>query len=446
MGNQVNPRRLAVSILDRVFRSDSYADILLDSSLRKMNILPKDRALATELVYGTLRWLGWMDWILERRYRGKWLKVPSRVRRALEVGLYQILFLNKVPDYAVVNETVKIVADEKGDVWSRVVNGMLREIIRNRETISPPPLEEDPVVAISVKWSHPEWLVRKWVELFGVDRTISLCRANNKRPDMGVRVNRLKSGREAVQEELRRQNIEASPSGLMEEFLTVEKGGPLSELEVFRRGFFSIQDVSAGLVGNLMNPQPGERILDMAAAPGGKATHMAELGRGQAVVVAVECYSARIRKVVENRDRLGLPNIFPVLADGREFGVKKTFDKVLVDVPCSGLGTIRRRGELRWRRKEEDIPLLVSLQKSLLEAGASFVRPGGVLVYSTCSILPEENAEVVDAFLERHLNFALENARLFVDSTVVSRRGFVETWPDLHGTDGSFAARLKRTQ
>ena len=249
MISQVNPRRLATSILDRVFRSDSYADILLDNTFKKLEVAPRDRALTTELVYGTLRWLGWLDWILTQTYHGRWSKVPSTIRRALEVGLYQILFLDKVPDYAVVNETVKIVAEKGGREWSRVVNGLLRKILRTPGNFSPPPMEEDPVLAISVKWSHPRWLVRKWVELFGVDRTVSLCRANNERPNTGIRVNRLRTERKKVGEVLRRQNIEANPSELLEEFLTVERGGQLATSEPFRKGLFSIQDVSAGLVG-----------------------------------------------------------------------------------------------------------------------------------------------------------------------------------------------------
>lgn len=440
-----DPRRLAITILNRVFNSDSYADILLSKSFQRISLSPEDRALTTELVYGTLRWLEWLRWILKKTYHGEWLRIPVIVQRILEIGLYQILFLDRIPDHAAVDEAVRIAVENKGLVWGRVVNGMLREILRNPEFQTAPSMEKDPVLAISARWSHPEWLVQKWVNLWGVERTLSLCKANNKRPRMGIRINPHRTSREGVLDELRNWNVGAKPSKLLDEFITVEKGSEIISSEYLKNGLFSIQDVSAGLVGRLMNPEFGERIIDLTAAPGGKSTHMGELGNDSSVIIAVDRHPNRIRMVLENQNRLGLKNIFPVLADGRKMGVRSV-DKVLVDAPCSALGVLRKRGELRWRRKPEDIPKRVSLQEELLEASACMIRAGGVLVYSTCTVLPEENEEVVDTFLGRHSNFVVEDARQFVDSSVVSERGFIETWPDRHGTDGSFAARLKRVR
>ncbi len=441
---QIDARRLAVTILERVFRSDSYANILLDTYFKKYTYSPRDRALTTELVYGTLRWVGWLSYMLQQTYHGKWVKVPSIIQRILEIGLYQILFLDKIPEYAVVHEAVRIANEEKGPVWGRVVNGVLRQIVRNRDGLTPPSIEEDPALAISVRWSHPRWLVERWIEELGIERTRFLCQANNERPKISIRINRLKTTREKMMDHLRHAGFSAEPSHLLDEFATVDHGGELTTLSSFREGLFSIQDVSGGLVGRLMDPQPGETIIDLAAAPGGKATHMAELGGDRLVILAVDRYDTRIRKIQKNQKRLNLKGILPILGNGCQIGIKQV-DKVLVDAPCSGLGVIRRRGELRWRFTPDKIPGLVQLQKSLLSAGADFVKPGGALVYSTCTVLPEENERVVDNFLKSHFHFQVENSRQFVDASVVSDRGFIETWTDDHGIDGSFAVRFKKT-
>jgi len=440
---QIDSRRLAVTILNRVFRSDSYANILLDTYFKKYRYSPKDRALATELVYGTLRWMGWLSWMLQQTYHGKWVKVPVVIQRILEIGLYQILFLDKIPDYAVVNETVQIANEEKGQTWGRVVNGVLRQIIRNRGNLIPPSIEADPVLAISTRWSHPKWLVGRWIEQWGVERTQSLCQANNEKPKISIRVNRLKTNREEVLEYLRHAGFDAEPSRLLNEFVVMDHSGELTKVPLFSEGFFSIQDVSSGFVGRLMNPQPGETIVDLAAAPGGKTTHMTELGNNRVKIIAMDLHMARIQKIQKNQKRLNLKGILPILGDGCRLEVKH-IDKVLVDAPCSGLGVIRRRGELRWRFKPEKIPELVTLQKSLLSAGAKMINSGGILVYSTCTILPEENEQVVDEFLRNHSCFQIEDARQYVDSAVVSERGFIETWTDYHNIDGSFAVRFKK--
>jgi 16S rRNA (cytosine967-C5)-methyltransferase len=439
----MDARRLAVAVLDRVFRTDGYADVILDAHFTEAGLSSRDRALASEIVYGTLRWKKWLDYMLGHAYHKDWSEMPARVRLILEVGLYQILFLTRIPAYAAVNESVKAVIDEKGRAWGPVVNAVLRAIIRNPDLRTPPPMDENPVRGIAVRWSHPEWLVQRWIDLWGVERTRSLCRANNQRPTMGIRVNRVKGTEDNVLEAIRGCGVDAKPSDFLDEFFAVTKGGDLLRSSAFDDGLFSVQDESAGFVGKLMDPQPGERIVDLTAAPGGKAMHMAELAYDRLMVVAVDVHPTRVLKIRENRERLGLKSIHPVVADGRRFGIKAV-DKVLVDAPCSGLGVIRRRGELRWRRKPRDISKMVTIQKELLKSGAAMLKKDGVLVYSTCTILPEENADVVNHFLQKNPDFTVEKAHSFVDPRVVSPQGFVETWPDRHGMDGSFAVRFRR--
>ena len=300
-----------------------------------------------------------------------------------------------------------------------------------------------PIAAISVRWSHPEWLVKRWIEQWGVDRTRSLCQANNQRPKMSIRINRLKTNREEMLNNLRHSGFHAESSPLLDEFIMVDQGGELVTYSAFSEGLYSIQDVSARQVGRLMDPHPGERIVDLTAVPGGKTTHMSELENDQVIVVAGDRYLTRLQKVRKNQIRLNLKGISPVLCDGCHVEVKKV-DKVLVDAPCSELGVIRRRDEIRWRFIPEKLSSPVFLQKSLLWVGANFINPGGVLVYSTCTILLEENEQVVDDFLNNHRHFKIEDARQFVDSSAVTERDFVETWTDFHRIDGSFAVRFKK--
>ena len=443
MEKAIDARRLAVAVLDRVFRTDGYADVILDAHLTEVDLTSRDRALASELVYGTLRWKKWLDYLLGHAYHKDWSEIPVWVRLILEVGLYQILFLDRIPDHAAVNESVKAAVDEKGRAWGGVVNAVLRAIIREPDLRTPPPMDENPVRAIAVRWSHPEWLVERWIDLWGVERTLSLCRANNQRPEMSIRVNRVKGTDDDVLKAMRGCGIDAKPSDFLDAFFTLKKGGDLLRSSAFDDGLFSVQDESAGFVGKLMDPQPGERIVDLTAAPGGKTMHMAERTRDRLTIVAVDVHQTRVLKIRENQERLGLTSIHPVVADGRRFG-GKAVDKVLVDAPCSGLGVIRRRGELRWRRKPGDIPKMVTIQKELLRSGAAMLKKDGILVYSTCTILPEENADVVNHFLQEHPDFSVEKAHSFVDPRVVSSQGFVETWPDRHGIDGSFAVRFRR--
>ena len=438
-----NPRHLAVTIVERVFSSNSYADILLNSHFQSDPLSPRNRALVTEIVYGTLRWLVRLDWILEKTYHSDWVRVPATVKRILEVALYQILFLDRVPPYAAVNEAVEMTKLEKGLEWSGRVNAILRSIISNPKRHSMPSFQKDPARSISIQWSHPLWIVRKWINSIGLERTVSLCKANNEKPGISIRANRMKTNRKMLKETLEKNGFHCEPSSLAEEFLILEKGGELFNSDIFYSGNFVVQDVSAGLVAKLVDPKPGNKILDIAAAPGGKTTHLAELGNDRAMVFAVDINKSRILKIIENKSRLGLKSIFPVVADGRMLPFSSSFDRVLVDVPCSGFGVLRKRAELRWLRKQEQITQLIGLQSELINTASRFVRKDGILVYSTCTLLDEENEGIVESFIASHPEFYIDDASQFVPPSVVSKKGFLKTWPDLHKIDGSFAARLK---
>lgn len=441
----VNPRLVAVYILSRVLESKSYTDILLDHYFKKNKVNARDRRFISELVHGTLRWKKKIDWILEKAYNGDWDKLPVNIKYILAVGLYQIMYLDKVPDYASVNEAVRIAVQKEGLVWGRVVNGILRNVIRNPEIKKIPMLKKDPVQSLSVKWSHPEWLVEKWINELGVERTSSLLKANNQRPILTIRVNKTVSDTKTVGKILAAQDITARESSLLEDFLIISRGGyKIISTKLFKKGAITIQDISAGFASQLLSPQPGELIIDAASAPGGKATHCADLAKDKAIIIACDHHPVRIKMVVENYKRLKLKNIFPVVADSRYLSLKKPVDKILLDAPCSGLGDLRRKSEIKILRDYRHVLDLVKLQQQLINSVESLLKPGGILVYSTCTLLPDENEKIIEKFLKDHGDFTVENGKKFVHSAVVTKEGFVKTWPDKHNINGSFSARLKK--
>jgi 16S rRNA (cytosine967-C5)-methyltransferase len=425
-------------------RDEAFADAALDSALKKNGLSPADRALATELVYGTLRWLGRIDWAFQALYKGKLKAIPGGIRRIAEVGLYQILFLDKVPSYAAVNEAVEAAKQAGGDHWAGVVNAVLRNVIRHPERVAPSIFDSDPVYDLSIRSSHPLWLVQKWAERFGLERAASICAAGNAVPVPDLRVNLLKTDRDALKQALLGEGIHTRESRWHGQFLVAEESGAITRSESFSKGWFTVQDESAGFVTRLLNLGKGETLLDLCAAPGGKATASAEHAKDEATVVAMDRHVHRIRRIVENRDRLGLRGIHAVAADGTSPPVRMA-DKVLLDAPCSGMGILRKRPEIKWRRGPGALPGLIRIQSGLLEAAAGLLKPGGRLVYSTCTLLEEENGGMVSGFLNRHREFRLEPASREEFGSAVSGAGWIETWPDEHGMDGSFAAVMKKT-
>jgi len=439
---QVSPARWAAyRILRSWSKSGPYIDHLLSRELSRTELSPVDRNLVTELVYGVIRWQGRLDWILAQLSHGDYRRTPVALKVILRLGLYQILFLERIPAYAAVSEAV-LLARQQSPAWGRLVNGLLRTYLRQPERVVYPLLEDDPVTAISVRESHPQWLVRRWLQRFGVEETRKLCEANNRRPALSLRINTLRASRDEILEELRSLGLDAR-EGFLPDFIRLEHGGDPSRLPAFAAGKLTVQDESAALPVLALDAQPDDTILDLCAAPGGKSTYVAERCKEKATVVAVDRDPGRARSMRESIERLQCRRVFVVVADARRFGARPA-DRVLVDAPCSGLGVLAKRADLRWKRKEKDLAELAELQAEMLEAAAALVRPAGVLVYSTCTIEPVENEEVVEHFLRAHPNFELEPATNWVAEEFTDSRGYIQTWPHVHGMDGSFAARLRR--
>jgi len=434
-------RGTAVKLLSRYESSDSYIDKLLEAELRRTELSPADRALVTELVNGCVRWQTRLDWVLTGFYHGEFTKCLPLVKNAMRIALYQMLFLSKIPPPAAINESVEIVKRLKGDKHAGIVNGVLRNILRNIQNIRYPVREENPVLYHSVVYSHPQWMVRRYHERFGEDDAELLLNANNQRPMLTLRVNTLKTTVEEVVRQLEEAGITHQVGRMHGSSILINSLRDVKHLPLFEEGLIAIQDASASLAVHLAAPKPGMVVFDLCAAPGGKAVYAAELMKNQGTVVALEKYESKLRLISDNAQRAGVTIITPQQGDARDFTSDVLADLVLVDAPCSGLGTLAKKPDIKWRRDLDDIRQMSTMQRRILDHAATLVKPGGVLVYSTCTIEPEENEDVIHSFLESHPDFALDPAERTLQPEVC-KNGMLQTFPHIHKMDGAFGARL----
>jgi 16S rRNA (cytosine967-C5)-methyltransferase len=435
------PRGTAVKVLNRVERTDSYLDKLLDAELKSRDVADIDKSLFAEIVHGVVRWQGRLDWILNGFTHGNFSKSEVNVRNALRVALYQILFLTHVPQYAAVHEAVEFIKRIRGEKFAGFVNAVLRNIIRTLDGIHYPNPDEDLTQYLAVYYSHPLWMIKRWLQRFGREETEKFLMANNEVPGLTLRINKLKITPSEFLTLLEKNNIPFQGSSFIDYFIKVKSLSGIAQMNIFQSGLFTIQDESAALPVLLLDPQSGDRVIDMCAAPGGKTTFIAELMKNSGKIIAIDKYESKLNLIRTSCERLGIGNVETLVADSSDVVIPPA-DKIIVDVPCSGLGTLRKKPDIKWKREPEDIQHLVRRQTTLLENAAGLVKPGGVLVYSTCTVEPEENSGVIHTFLEKHPEFKIDDAQKFVNSSVVTSEGFIETFPHRHHVDGSFAARL----
>ncbi len=436
-------RGTAVKLLSRYENSDSYIDKLLDGELRRSELEPADRALVTELVNGTVRWQSRLDWVLTGFYHGEFAKCLPLVKNAMRIALYQMLFLSKIPPPAAINESVELVKRIKGDRHAGIVNGVLRNILRNIQSIRYPDRQENEVLHLSVHYAHPQWIVRRYVDRFGGTEAEALLAANNHRPMLTLRVNTMRTTLEAVEEQLSAAEIKFERSPIHPTSIMITSLRDVRSLPLFQEGLVSVQDASASLAVQLADPKPGMSVVDLCAAPGGKAVHAAEIMRDKGTVVALEKYESKLRFIDENAKRSGLSIVQASQGDAREYTTKELADLVLVDAPCTGMGTLSKKPDIKWRRDLDDIRKMSATQREILDHAAGLVKPGGAIVYSTCTIEPEENTDVVNWFLAKHPEFELDRAENHLPADVCTD-GFLQTFPHKHRSDGAFGARLVR--
>jgi len=442
-------RELAVEILLKVETRKAYADILLDHALKTASLSRRDQAFLTQLVYGTLRWRGMLDWLLSRSLRRPLAKTDDYLRNLLRLTLYQTLYLDKVPDYAAVHEGVELAKRHRGATAGGLVNAIARRLLREKEHLANLDSEADIAQRLSVSLSHPEWLVRRWLDYFGQSEAEALLRANNEEPPLVLRVNRLKADRGSLMERLRMAGLEAVPGLRSPQAIELKRSLRIDQIPGFTEGLFLIQGEASQLVGFLLDPKAGERILDACAAPGGKTTHLAELMDDQGEIMATDVSARGLEKLAQNVQRLGLASVRSFHADvtkGLTGALALPYDRILADVPCSGLGTLRPHPEAKWHRQEGDIERLSRLQGKILRRLSSYLKPGGTLVYATCTLTREENEGVVDEFLEHNEDFFVENAADYLPpgARQMVRENYFLALPHRHGTDGFFAARMRK--
>jgi 16S rRNA (cytosine967-C5)-methyltransferase len=441
-------RQIATEILLKVDRRKAYADLLLDHVLRNAPIVDRDRALLTELVYGTLRWRGKIDAHLKLYLNRSLTDTDPLIRNLLRVTLYQLLFLDKVPDYAAVYEAVKLAKAHGGRKVAGFVNGVLRNFLRKKDKTADAQ-RNDWETVLPTEYSHPQWLVKKWLDYLGRKETEALMRANNEISPLVLRVNSCKSSREALIALLLKNGVSAVATRWSPVGVWVKSGLPVDQLSGFQEGFFQVQGEASQLVCYLLSPQKGERILDACAAPGGKTTHIAELMADTGEVIALDKSEKGIKRIRENIARLGLASLCAATTDASHqlpVELRGPYNRILVDAPCSGLGTLRSHPEIKWHRNESDIKRLSQLQRHIVDQVVHYLKPGGVLVYSTCTLTQDENEDVVEDFLEHHKEFVLDDAASYLPEAAVSlvRGSYYMALPHRHNTDGFFAVRMRK--
>lgn len=455
-GKPQGPREVAMQVLLKVELNESFSGLALNQALNDAALSRQDAGLATELAYGTIQRLNTIDYALSGRVKGWPSKVEPWVRALLRLSYYQLRWLTRVPAHAAVAEAVNI-AKRRGHAGiAGLVNGVLRGIIR--EGISPPlPPKLSPAERISLAHSHPVWLVQRWIDAYGEETAEKICAANNEPPRASARVNPLRSNRDELLAAMNESGLTVQASRLSAQGIVAEKAGNLVHTDWYNDGSITIQDESSMLVAAVANPQPGMSVLDCCAAPGGKSTHLAELLRNKGKVLANDVHFHKEALIQQQADRLGLTCVETMVSDALELPDRLhagSFDVVLLDAPCSGLGVIRRKPEIKWNKTPEDVASLADLQYRLLDRVKSLVKPGGTLVYSTCTIAPEENERTIDRFLQDNPSFKLDASwpkevlePLRANGNVPeSFEGALQLLPHMFGSDGFFIARMHRAE
>ncbi|QQK81961.1 16S rRNA (cytosine(967)-C(5))-methyltransferase RsmB [Salicibibacter cibi] len=433
----------AAKILDRVFFERAYSHLALHEAFREHPLADVDARFVTEVVYGTIKRLNTIDDVLGRVMKNPLQKTDRRVKTILRMSVYQLLFMDRVPERAAIHEGVEL-----AKTWGRgglkgFVNGVLRNVARQ----GLPDYRDlaDPVKQLALSTSHPEWLVRKWMHAYGEAETYAMCEANVERAYTTLRVNRLQTDRSTLQAGLEADGVQTTSGNLAPDSLIVTKGQALHS-EWFKKGAFSFQDESSMLVTYALDPQPGMRVLDACAAPGGKSTHIAERMEDDGEVLANDIHPHKRALIAEQAERLRLKSIHIQTSDAAEFSANveaESFDRVLVDAPCSGLGVLRAKPDIKWKTDPKEIETLAALQLNILEAAAHALKPGGILVYSTCTIMPAENEDVIAAFLQTHASFEPDDT-LDARLGLKAERGQRLIFPQQYGSDGFFIAAMKK--
>lgn len=439
-----NVRAAALDVIEKINKNQAYSNLLLNETINKHKLSRKDVGLLTEIVYGTIQRQKTLDFYLDDFISNR-KKVQSWVISLLHLSLYQMVYLDRVPDRAVIHEAVEIAKKRGHKGISGMVNGVLRNVqrkgLKNFSSIS------DDIERIAIEKSHPQWLVKRWVDQFGLQETEAMCEENLQAPYVTARINTMKTTVDKAIRDLAGEGLEAVCGELSEDAIKVIEG-QLIETDVYKRGEVTIQDESSMLVARALDIEEGQAVLDACAAPGGKTTHIAERLNGLGYVQSLDLHEHKIKLIKNQAERLELTNVEASALDSRKVSEKfneNTFDRILVDAPCTGFGVLRRKPDIKWAKKPEDIERITVVQRGILDSQAALVKPGGKLVYSTCTIEEAENQDMVDSFLKDHPEFSIDTSmkdRLPEALIPYIEEGQLQLLPHYFGTDGFYIACL----
>ena len=457
----MNARSVALECLLTLSHSSASIASVVDKAFGRYAIDGRERRLVNGLVYGVIRWQKQLDWVLDQFINPRF-QLNAKHRNILRLGAFQLLHLDGIPAHAAIFETVQLATSHRrkssgGRKTTGFINAVLRSVQREGTSVAYPPLDANPTEHIAFSLSYPTWLVKRWLQTRGVSWTLAFCRASNQTAPLAFRVNTLLTQREEVCQSLKMKGLPASlskiaPDGIALENRTIttfDTAGELTLKDILNRNDVYVQDESAMLVAPLLSPEDARFIVELCAAPGGKTTHLAHLMKNTGKIIAVDVSGKKIALLQKNCRRLDAHNVETRVMDATKADLEfiKTADAVLIDAPCSGFGTLRRHPDIRWNKTLKQVRSLSKIQYNLLKNAAAHIKPGGILVYSTCSIEPMENEEVIQRFLADFPMYRIENARHFlpdVPANAITPEGFVQTFPHEHGVDGAFAARLRR--
>lgn len=437
-------REVAVNTVMQVFENKAYSNIALNRNLNESNLIDKDKGLATELVYGTIKYKYSIDKILKTFLDKKFDKTDKYVLNLLRVCIYQLRYLDKIPEFAAVNEGVNLAKKHVSVGASKLVNGVLRNYLRDRDKKY---YDEDNFSEkLAFIYSYPQWMVKLFVSQYGEEIGEKILEGLNKRPSVTLRVNSTKTDYEQVADELIKNGYNVEEGVICPEAIRIVKGSSVEDNPLFREGILTVQDESAMLVAPAMDLEEGMTILDLCSAPGGKTTHIAELMNNTGKVYGFDIYEHKLQLIKNNCDRLGLNTIELGILDATERSekLKESGDRVLIDVPCSGLGIIRKKPEIKYTKREKELKEIVAIQRKIMENAAEYVKKGGILLYSTCTINKDENENNIQWFLKKFQGFQVEPLNFGkVENVIYDEKGCATVLPNEY-MDGFFIAKLKR--
>ncbi len=430
-------RQLSLICLIKILDKNQSADDVLNKNLQQTQYPSELYNLVAGAVKNKLK----LDFFISQLSSKKLEKLSYPVKNILRLAVYELEY-TETPAYAVIDSYVNLVKKYEKKA-SGFINAVLRNFIRQKDNIKPPNINDKTVQNISINYSHPQWMVEKWIKLYGLEDTINICKYNNSIPSITIRINTLKISLEELIDIFDKQNIEYSKSEYPEECLNIKHKGNITELPGFKEGYWIVQGESSCLVSKVLSPEEDSKILDLCAAPGGKTTHLACLIKNKGSIKAIDINKSRIKKIQENCERLGVSCVELEAADGSIYHTEEKFDYILIDAPCSNTGVLSKRMDARWNKSQQDIENLSTLQYKILDNAKNLLAPNGILVYSTCSIEPEENVQVVDKFIANNSDFIIDDINNYLPDKLKSKEKYLQILPSRYNIDGFFICRLK---